>query len=54
MVISYSVTREARRPRINRSRNIHLARTFHDDGFMELKVLESGSRLSTPQRTRRR
>jgi hypothetical protein len=54
MVIGHSVMREARRPRINRSCNVDLTRTFHDDSFMKLKVVEPGSGLSASQRTRRR
>jgi hypothetical protein len=54
MVIGHSVMCKARRPRINRSRNIDLDRTLHDDGLMKLKMVESGSGLSASQRTRRR
>ena len=54
MVIGQSVTREARRPRVNRLRDIDLARIFHNRSFGKLKMVEAGSGLSASQRTRRR
>src|SRR5262245_2302007 len=54
MVVGKSVTREARRTRVNRLRDIYLARIFHDRSFRELKMIEAGSGLSASQRARRR
>ena len=43
MVVGKSVTREACRPRVNRLRDIDLARIFHDRSFGKLKMVEAGS-----------
>ena len=54
IAIGQRVTREARRSGVNRLRWIDLARVFDNDGFMKLKVMETGSGLSALRRTRRR
>src|SRR6266545_1204155 len=54
MVIGQSATREVRRPRINRLRDIDFAPVFHNRSLRKLKMVEAGRGLSALRLTRRR
>ena len=51
MFIGQRVTRQARRPHVNRARGGDLARISHDDRMGKLKVMKAGRWLSALQRT---